>query len=103
MNKIDELIKDEWRYAQEKYPPYASQHEAASVLREEIEEAEHELKIIRELFDQMWEEGIKTDDDPITKVKLYGLDIRTKMAIKELAQVGAVVERFKNYYENKEV
>jgi hypothetical protein len=61
MDKITELITQELANANAKFPPFHSCHEGYSVLKEEIEELEYELTLIKNRFENLWE-SIKRND-----------------------------------------
>lgn len=74
---------------------YNSLHEGWAVLKEEVEEAEHPMKMISHQVDWLWraiKEGLK--DYPIELMEeIQGNSID---CMKELAQVWAVCEKMKN-------
>lgn len=53
---IHSLIEQELKEANEKFPPFASDHEAYAVVFEEFQETEDELKHCREGMLYIWEQ-----------------------------------------------
>ena len=92
---VNELIQAEYKNACENWgEKYHSLHEGYAILKEEIEEVEEQTRNLR-LIKFIWNE-IKED----RKCNLYRLlEFMEKgviCAIKELAQVGAVLQKIKN-------
>lgn len=88
---VNVLIDEEYKNACNKYgSEYHSLHEAYAVLKEEIEEAETEIKFLKRWFENIWE-SIKTDNITYQYDCIEELKSCVENSIKELAQVGAVV------------
>jgi len=51
---VTQLVADELRAANENYPLFASNHEAYAVIKEEMEEAEDELKEFKYHIGNLW-------------------------------------------------
>lgn len=51
---VTQLVADELRTANENYPLFASNHEAYAVIKEELEEAEDELKEFKYHIENLW-------------------------------------------------
>mgnify|MGYP003397169386 CR=1 FL=1 len=98
---VNDLIQAEYKNACEKFgEKYNSLHEGYAVLLEEVEEVKEQTRKLR-LIKVIWNE-IKDNN----KNKLYKLldlmEIGVVCAIKELAQVGAVLMKIKNTLEVEE-
>ena len=90
MNAVEgkalELVEMELAAANEKHPPFASQHEGYEVIKEEIEETEEQLEKLNRYLGYAWEK-IKRDFDAKEKIELCeGFAVR---AACELIQVAA--------------
>ena len=90
--KIYELVGEELKDANKKYPLFHSPHEAYAVLKEEVEEAQYDLKRIEEKLDNMWARvrndlSIENNADSIYAHAVNG--------IRELIQVCAMAEKIK--------
>lgn len=94
---VDELIDEEYLNAIKKYGyDYNSLHEGYAILKEEIEEVDIEIEDIERWLNSFWT-SIKIDmyyRD--TKDCVEELEVCVKNAIKELAQVGAVLRKIKH-------
>lgn len=98
---VKELIDVEYKNACECYgEKYNSLHEGYAVLLEEVEEVKEQTKKLR-LIKVMWNE-IKNDNKNILCKLLDLMEIGVICAIKELAQVGAVIRKLQNTLEMKE-
>lgn len=89
-DEIQYLISKEKNNAL-RYGKYHSDHEAYAVVKEEIEECESELDMVRLCFDKMWA-YIKKDQDNtynLKDIKRYSI-----RAIKELIQVCACCDKY---------
>lgn len=91
--KINEAVSLELANACNTYgASYHSLHEGYAVLLEEVEEAESDLKIMREYLGSMWDE-VKTNDDESAKADAI---IMARYAIelaKEAVQIAAVAKK----------
>lgn len=92
---VDELIQAEYTNACEKFgEKYNSLHEGYAVLLEEIEEVKEQTRNLR-LIKFIWNE-VKKDHKDILYKLLELMEKGVICAIKELAQVGAVLQKIKN-------
>lgn len=92
---VDELIQAEYKNACEKFgDKYNSLHEGYAVLLEEVEEVKEQTKNLR-LTKFIWNE-IKKDHKGLLYKLLELMEKGVICAIKELAQVGAVLKKIKN-------
>lgn len=66
--KIYELTETELKAANEKFPLFASSHEAYAVIFEEFDEAREELEMIEYSLDKFWTE-VKENESPEVKNK----------------------------------
>ena len=62
MKKIEELVQQELKEANEIHPAFASDHEAFAVLLEELEECEEELEACELQLQKIWKQT-KNDED----------------------------------------
>jgi predicted RNase H-like nuclease (RuvC/YqgF family) len=94
---VDELIDEEYQNAIKKYGyDYNSLHEGYAILKEEIEEVDIEIEDLKRWLDDFWI-SIKNDryyND--TEHCVEELEVCVENAIKELAQVGAVLRKMKH-------
>lgn len=99
---VNELIQAEYKNACEKFGnKYNSLYEAYAILLEEVEESEKEFARIKTELSFLWA-NIKNDKEQNMEFYLNVLPKYTKNAIKELAQVGAVLIKIKNTLEVEE-
>lgn len=101
--KVKNLIDDEFIRANEKYPLFVSEHEAAAVLLEELEETEQAVRIIRTCFTSFWD-CVKKDDFENMADFLESVYKWSQLAACECIQVGAMAEKSLevNFRKNKE-
>lgn len=93
-NIVNQLIQVEYKNAVKNWgDKYNSLHEAYAVLKEEIEEIQNDFNFIINFFDSLWV-SIKKDG-PIDHT-IMCLEDYTKHSMKELAQVGAVLQKIQN-------
>ena len=98
-NLTQELIDAEYLNAVVNHgAKYNSLHEGYAILLEEVEEASIEFEVFNYHFHNLWD-GIKQNDKQILKRELKDLEAFSICAIKELAQVGAVLMKIKNTLE----
>lgn len=94
---VNNLIQAEYKNACEKFgEKFNSLHEGYAVLLEEVEEVEDCIKRLKNEIDYIWTCIKKNKTENITYSVDDSLNIFTKNAIKELAQVGAVLMKIKN-------
>lgn len=101
-NIVELAIKKEYENACEKFGnKYNSLHESYAILKEEIEEVGDEYNSLLNNYHYLWE-NIKDDDKDIlsTIAKMQTYVIRQ---MKELAQVGAVLMKIKNTFDEVKV
>lgn len=90
-----DLIQAEYLNACEQFgDKYHSLHEGYAVLKEEVEEVKEQTKNLR-LIKFIWDE-IKKDNKDLLYRLLELMEKGVICAIKELAQVGAVLMKIKN-------
>lgn len=78
MKKIEELVQEELKEANEIHPAFASDHEAYAVILEELEECEEELAACKRQLGAIWEQ---TKQD----IENHGLYMHLKEYAKRLA------------------
>jgi hypothetical protein len=104
-NIVNQLIQAEYLNACEKFgEKYNSLHEGYAVLKEEVEEVETEVLQIDKIMKSFWgviklypNETIEQYEEEIESLEHF-----VECAIKELAQVGAVLMKIKNTLQLKE-
>ena len=90
--KIYELVAQELKEANEKYPLFRSPHEAYAVLLEEVEEVEYDVEKIKERMHYMWS-AVKCDGSIESHAdRLYAHAVN---GIRELIQVAAMCDKIK--------
>lgn len=62
IEKINELVQQELKEANEIHPQFASNHEAWAVIKEETEECTEALEHLQHYMQVMWR-GIRADED----------------------------------------
>lgn len=96
---VEQLIKVEYQNACEKFgDKYNSLHEGYAVLLEEVEEVEREMSFLKRWLENCWE-SIKSENKYYQNECIEQLEICNTNAMKELAQVGAVLMKIKNTLE----
>lgn len=97
-NKILALVQEELDEANIVHPLFHSAHEAQNVIREELEEAEYEMEVCKDILEHIWT-MIKCDQDHFGAVE--ELKDRSINLIQETIQVAAMcdkaLESMKNY------
>lgn len=89
--EITKAIEAELTSANEKYPPFASLHEAYAVIKEELEEVEDEFKTAGNQLDLAWSSIKNDDDNALSNFALLGMTaIRLAM---EACQVAAMCNK----------
>lgn len=89
--KVLELVEMELAAANEKHPPFASQHEGYAVIKEEIEEAGDKINSLEQHFEYAWD-TIKNDANAKERVEIC--KHFAVLAACELIQVAAMCEKF---------
>ena len=92
--KVKELVDLELKSANEKFPPFHSEHEGYAVILEEVEELECEIELIHRDLRVMWQ-YIKNGD--IAGVLPHTVENVSKFAIYaacEAIQVAAMCKKF---------
>lgn len=89
--EIERLIAMELEDANKVHPLFASNHEAYAVIKEEIEETEHEIEAVRSFLKSLWW-SIKHDKTDTTKAykEMKEASIRV---IQEALQVAAMCDK----------
>jgi hypothetical protein len=93
---VNELIQAEYKNACEKFgEKYHSLHEGYAILLEEVEEAKESYADVDTYLEELWKgiRGWKLFDKEICLNKLL---VDTQNAMKELAQVSAVLQKIQN-------
>lgn len=93
---VEQLIQAEYKNACDIWgDKYNSLHEGYAVLLEEVEEVKEGYADIDTYLEELWK-GIRGWELCDKKLCLHKLLADTQQAIKELAQVGAVLMKIKN-------
>lgn len=99
---VNELIQAEYDNACDNWGNnYNSLHEGFAILKEEVEEVREEIKHLKMDKKVFWN-NVKENEIAGVKQMLIFLNEDVKDSIKELAQVGAVLQKIKNTLEVKE-
>lgn len=98
---VNELIQAEYKNACEQFgDKYNSLHEGYAVLLEEVEEVEVEFEFIESTLKGIWKEtktfSLKNYSEKILLGYCKNEMEYVKRTMKELAQVGAVLQKIKN-------
>ena len=93
---INQLVIEEYQKANEKFPMFASSHEAHAVNAEEIEEFKEEVDKIISLANKNWY-YVKTNDLQSQEDVLTIQIEHCFRACEELIQVMAMIHKFKMY------
>jgi NTP pyrophosphatase (non-canonical NTP hydrolase) len=98
-NLVEQLIQAEYKNACEKFgEKYHSLHEGYAVLLEEVEEAVEAIKSLVAFKKQIWyylKKGIHNNGICFEQSVCFA-ENDVEQAIKELAQVGAVLQKIRN-------
>lgn len=91
---VNYLITNELDMAREYYgSTFASMHEGAAVLKEEIEEAIDEMNIIVDIAKGLWNR-VKDDDGKVARIDAGGIDGAASRLACEAIQVAAMALKF---------
>lgn len=99
LKELEEITKAELDRCNEQHPLFASNHEGAAVLLEEIEEARDEMERIKSAYDLLWR-SIKHDMMSIRE--LEPLRKHATLCAAECIQVAAMCEKFNMKEEEQE-
>ena len=91
-NEIRDAVENELIAANEKYPLFASEHEAYAVMLEEIDEAAAELENIKRFLALAWIQ-IKKDVTPKALEHFARIKYAAENGAAELCQVAAMAEK----------
>ena len=99
---VEQLIQAEYKNACEKFgEKYHSLHEWYAVLLEEVEEVRKEIKHLKMDKKVFWNKIKETETEGVNQMLVF-LNEDVEGAMKELAQVGAVLQKIKNTLEMEE-
>lgn len=95
MKLIDEATSDEFHRINTPSLKFHSPHEAWAILLEEIEEAEEDLRMVKELMNGLkYEVFTDLEDKKTAKVLLSDIASYAKLCSAEVVQVSAVAKKF---------
>jgi SMC interacting uncharacterized protein involved in chromosome segregation len=98
-NIVNQLIKAEYKNACDNFgDKYHSLHEAYAVLLEEVEEVNNEFCALKSNVEHLWY-SIKKNDTEVSCFNLGVMESDVISSMRELAQVGAVLQKIKNTLE----
>jgi hypothetical protein len=100
-NKIDQLVKMELQESYVVHGGFNSKHEGYAVLKEEIEEAEHEFRKVKAVLNNMWN-SIKANERQIVRYIAERALETAKKGIAEMIQVAAMCEKMVMFIEGEE-
>lgn len=92
-NNIYELVDKELNTVNEKFPFFASSHEAYAVIFQEFDEASEELKELNYLLDRFWIETKQNTADIVKNNQLEGIHERAVRLAVEAIQVAATARK----------
>lgn len=90
MKKIEELVQEELKEANEIHPAFASDHEAFGVLLEEYEECEEELEACEMQLKRIWKQ---TKNDENSHALYTYLKEHAKRLAAEAIQLAAMCDK----------
>lgn len=90
-NDVIKLVEKELKAANEKFPPFNSEHEGYAVLKEEIEEAEEYLNECKTWIESLWAD-IRQNENCMRNI--YNLGSYATAGAIELIQVAAMAQKF---------
>lgn len=90
MKKIEELVQQELKEANEIYPAFASDHEAYAVIKEELEECWEELEACGRQLGGIWEQ---TKNDLNSHALYTYLKEHAKRLAAEAIQLAAMADK----------
>lgn len=94
-DKLENVIKAEYREANRNYAMFSSPHEGYGVVKEEVEEMAAELDTLYELFANFWD-CVKRDDDEGANEFIMGVENRAHLMASEAVQVSAMCRKYKD-------
>ena len=99
---VDYLIQNELDTAREYYgETFASMHEGAAVLKEEIEEADHEMIEANGFYKLVWD-AVKEDDEKEARAMAEEIASRAERLACEAIQIAAMALKFVDTVEGME-
>lgn len=90
INKIEELVQEELKEANEIHPAFASDHEAYAVIKEELEECWEELAACSRQLDGIWEQ---TKNDVNSHALYTYLKQHAIRLVQEAIQLAAMADK----------
>lgn len=89
---IERLADSELQRATQEYHLFASDHEAESVIREEIEESAEDIEQIEEQYYELWN-AVRADDEEAAYEAANRIKHYAVYAAAELVQVAAMADK----------
>ena len=88
---VEKLVQKELESTNQRFPMFRSDHEGAAVILEEIEEAEHELKSIKSVFEELWytAKSNESNEPWVSRTREYSVNLAC-----EAIQVAAMAQKF---------
>ena len=88
---VEKLVQKELESANQRFPMFRSDHEGAAVIFEEIEEADHELKSIKSVFEELWYtvKSNESNEPWASRTMEYSVNLAC-----EAIQVAAMAQKF---------
>lgn len=93
LNEMARLCEGELQRANKRFPMFASDHEGAAVVLEEIEEVKEALCGIEAYYAELWD-SVKENRDIEARVCAGGLKKEAKNVAAEAVQVAAMAQKF---------
>ena len=99
---VGELVQEEYSRASEQHGAHHhSPHEAYAVIKEELEEAQHEIAIVEDKLNHDFWKAVRTDDVYGCKVNAEIIQKRAEAAAAEMIQVAAMALKAQQGFEEE--
>lgn len=94
MRNLEPVVESELREANKNHPLFASRHDGAAVIREEVEEAQQAMRLVEEHWKELWHD-VKRDNyeyliNDIDAIKEHAMQLAG-----EAVQICAMCDKWK--------
>lgn len=97
---VGDLVQQEYALASEQHGPrFHSLHEAYAVMKEELEEAEHEFDIAKDKLDEDFWRGVRFDSELKCEKNAQLIQERAEKAAAEMIQLAAMAYKAQRGFE----
>lgn len=93
MANLEPVIAAELSEANRNHPLFASRHDGAAVIREEVEEAEETMRTVSDIYGELWHD-IKHDNYMYLTEDIQHLREAAKNLVGEAVQVAAMCDKW---------